>query len=327
MKRTCFVVVMVALASFLAMSSSVGLAGDQFPQKDTTLIVPYSPGGGTDVMARTIVNIVEKYDLYPKEMAVVNKQGGGGAVGKSYVLKQRADGYTFTAADIGNAITPIVVPSTNWTIDDWLYIANMVFDYNALCVKTGSYKDIHAFIKTAKEGQSPLKVGGTSAAGGPDSMCNLKLNQAAGTNIIYVPMKGGGEAVTNLLGGHVDAIWANPSEILGQIEAEKAVALAVAAEKRLASIPAVPTFRELGMNVYYAQQRGYCAKAGIPEEAKTFWIDLFRKVRETPEWKDYLKKNSLEDGWLPGEEFRKWMYDAKDDFVQSLDALKKSMKK
>ncbi|MBW2559523.1 MAG: tripartite tricarboxylate transporter substrate binding protein [Deltaproteobacteria bacterium] len=325
MKRKCFSSGIVVLAAFLAMSS-IGFTEDKFPQKDATLIMPYSPGGGTDVMGRTISRIIEKYNLYPKEIAVVNKPGGGGAVGKAYVMKQRPDGYTITAADIGNAIYPIVVPSTKWKTDDWVYLANMVFDYNLICVKTGSYKDIDSLIKASKQSQAPLKAGGTSAAGGPDSMCSLKLNQAAGTKILYVPMKGGGEVITSLLGGHVDMVWANPSEIQGQIEAGKAVALAVAAEKRLASMPEVPTFRELGMDVYYAQQRGYCAKAGIPEEARVFWIDLLKKVRETTEWKDYLKKSSLEDGWLPGEEFRTWMHDAKDDFVKSLDALKKTMK-
>jgi len=101
MKRICFGVGIVVLVAFLAMSS-VGYTEDKFPQKDATLIMPYSPGGGTDVMARTIVNIVERYNLYPKAIAVVNKPGGGGSIGKSYVLKQRPDGYTLTAADIGN---------------------------------------------------------------------------------------------------------------------------------------------------------------------------------------------------------------------------------
>jgi putative tricarboxylic transport membrane protein len=312
------------ILTILIMMGQIVAAADEYPQKAVTIICPYSPGGGSDVMVRVIAHIIEKKKLVPVPVVVVNKTGGGGLIGKNFVYTKPADGYYMTLADLGNIIYPIVNPSTKWKTSDWVYLANLVYDHNLLCVKSQAYKDLASLMKAAKASEKPFTAGGTGTAGGPDSMCTLKLNEAAGTKISYVPLRGGGEVVTSLLGGHINMGWFNPSEILSQIEAGKAVALAVTSEKRLKVLPKVPTFRELGYDVTYVQQRGLCMKKGTPPEVKKYWIDVLSKVIKTSEWEEgYLKKNSLEDGWLPGVEFDKWVEKEVQDFKKSLDKLKK----
>ena len=153
----------------------------------------------------------------------------------------------------------------------------------------------------------------------------MKFNKTAGIKINYTPMKGGGEVVTALLGGHITMGWFNPSEILPQIAAGKAVALAAAAPKRLSSMPDTPTFKELGYDFYYVQQRGLAMKKGAPPETVKYWIDILGKVRETEAWKKgFLKKKILEDGWLAGDEFSQWMEEAKKDFFETIKMIKAS---
>jgi len=320
MKRTLIISCLFFAFSLISLNA---LAGD-YPDKPITLVVPYSPGGGSDVMARIISSIIKEKKLVPETVMVVNKTGGGGLVGKTYVFKKPGDGYHITLADAGNVVYPVINPSTQWKTADWAYIANMVYDFNILCVKSGTYNDLASLIAAAKSGQSTFSAGGTGSAGGPDSICTLKLNQAAEIKISYLPQKGGGDVVASLLGGHITMGWFNPSEIIPQIEAGKAVPLAITSKERLAVLPQVPTFRELGYNIEYVQQRGLAMKGDVPADIVQYWINVLAKVRDTKEWQDgYLKKNSLEDGWLPGQEFKKWMEHEVEDFKSSLKALKK----
>jgi putative tricarboxylic transport membrane protein len=185
-------------------------------------------------------------------------------------------------------------------------------DINLIIVKAdsplNSAKDLVEAIK--KKGPKTVSIAG-SAIGGPDQIGHLVLNKAAQQQFSYVPHNSGGEVVTNLLGGHIDAALANPNECIGQLEAKQVKVLAVCTEKRSPMFPNNPTFREQGYDVVSVQTRSMVGRAGIPKEAIDYWISVLGKMRETPERKEYLKKNLLEDGWLVKEEFFK---DAENDY-------------
>jgi putative tricarboxylic transport membrane protein len=137
-----------------------------------------------------------------------------------------------------------------------------------------------------------------------DHIANISLNRAAKVDLTYVPFKSGGEVMTNLLGGHVDAAWANPNECIGQLEGGQVRALAVAAEQRLKLLSQVPTMRELGFNVISTQWRAVGARGDLPKAIADFWVGVLDKVRKNDEWrKGYLEKSVLEDGWLTGDAF------------------------
>jgi putative tricarboxylic transport membrane protein len=161
-----------------------------------------------------------------------------------------------------------------------------------------------------KKGSKSVSIAGTGI-GGPDQFANIALNKASKQQFNYVPYNSGGEVTTNILGGHVDAAWANPNECVGQLDAKQVKIIGVATEKRSALFPNHATLREQGFDAISLQTRSIVGKAGIPMQAVDYWVQLLDKVRKTPEWKEYLKKFLLDDGWLVKEEFLK---DADNDY-------------
>ncbi len=288
------------------------LAQGKYPTKPIDIIVPYAPGGGTDIMFRTIEKILSQYKLVPQPINIINKPGGGGAIGKAFCLSRPADGYTFTCFDIGT-VSQQIDGKAKWDYrKDFSYIARLVSDINLLIARIDSpyntVKDLVEAIK--KKGPKSISIGGT-AIGGPDQFANILLNKATKQQFNYVPYNSGGEVVTNLLGGHVDAAWANPNECIGQLEAKQVKILGVATEKRSPLFPDLPTIKEQGYDMISIQTRSMVSKAGIPAEAIDYWVTVLGKMRATPEWKEFLKKFLLEDGWLVKEDFLK---DADNDY-------------
>ena len=322
MKRLTFLSLLICVLNFVFYSN---VFADGFPKKPLTIIVPYSSGGGSDIMVRTITQIIKDNKLSPKPIVVVNKTGGGGLVGKNFVWNKPADGYTVTLADIGNVVHPFIKESLQWGTGDWDYLSNMVFDVNLLCVKADTYKNLNELVSAIKNSEKLLTAGGTGPIGSPNSVSTIKLSRAIGRKINYVPMKGGGKVVTALMGGHISMGWFNPSEIISQINAGKIIAIAVASPERISSMPEIATFKELlGYDLVSIQQRGLAMKKGAPPEALQFWQDILMKVSQSEEWAEYLKNKILEDGWLAGVEFEKWMTDAKNDFRKTLKFLKET---
>ncbi|MBI4594659.1 MAG: tripartite tricarboxylate transporter substrate binding protein, partial [Candidatus Rokubacteria bacterium] len=192
---------------------------------------------------------------------------------------------------------------------DFTYIARMVTDVNLLVVRKESpYRTLEEFVRAARgKGKGGLSVAGTGT-GGVDHIANISMNRAAKVDLTYVPFKSGGEVMTNLLGGHIDAAWANPNECIGQLEAGQARALAVAAEQRLKLLSSIATMRELGFDVISTQWRAVGAGGNLPKPIVDFWVGVLDKVRKTDEWrKGNLEKNVLEDGWLIGDAFLKFV--------------------
>jgi len=287
-------------------------AQGKYPTKPIDIIVPYAPGGGTDIMFRNIEKIISRYKLVPQPINIINKPGGGGAIGKAFCLSRPTDGYTFTCFDIGT-VSQQIDGKAKWDFrKDFTYIARLVSDINLIIVRADSpinnAKDLVEAIQ--KKGPKSISVGGT-AMGSPDHFGNIALNKATKLEFNYVPYNSGGEVVTNLLGGHIDAAWANPNECVGQLEAKQVKIIGVCTEKRSPLFPNHPTMREQGYDVISTQTRSMVARAGIPAEVVDYWVQVLDKVRKTPEWKEYLKKFLLDDGWLVKEDFFK---DAVNDY-------------
>ncbi|MGH7390772.1 MAG: Bug family tripartite tricarboxylate transporter substrate binding protein [Candidatus Rokuibacteriota bacterium] len=309
--RTSRGVVRWASLAVMALVSGVvaGPAAAQYPTRPVELVVPYAPGGGTDIMYRQIVKVIEQHKLIPVAMTVVNRSGGSGVVGKSYAINKPRDGYTLVAVDQGNGQQELLGNATWDFRKDFTYIARMVTDVNLLVVRKESpFKTVEELLAAARsKGKGGLSVAGTGS-GGVDHIANISLNRAAKVDMTYVPFKSGGEVMTNLLGGHTDAAWANPNECIGQLESGQVRALGVAAEQRLALLSKVPTMRELGFDVVSTQWRAVGAGGNLPRPIVDYWVGVLDKVRKTEEWrKGYLEKSVLEDGWLTGDAFLKFV--------------------
>lgn len=298
---------LAAIAVVLGVAAEPAAA--QYPTRPVELVVPYAPGGGTDIMYRQIVKVIELEKLVPVAMTVVNRSGGSGVVGKSYAINKPRDGYTLVAVDQGNGQQELLGHAT-WNFQkDFTYIARMVTDVNLLIVRKDSpYRTLQEFLAAARaKGKGGVSVAGTGS-GGVDHIANISTNRAAKVDLTYVPFKSGGEVMTNLLGGHTDAAWANPNECISQLEAGQVRALAVAAEQRLKLLSSVPTMRELGFNVISTQWRAIGAGGNLPKPVVDYWVGVLDKVRKSDEWrKGYLEKSVLEDGWLTGDAFLKFV--------------------
>lgn len=167
-----------------------------------------------------------------------------------------------------------------------------------------------AYLNAAKDNPAALKMGGTGTAQ-EDQIITIQLEQATGAKFIYVPFKGGGDVVTNLVGGHVDSTVNNPNEAVGHWKAGRLRPLGIFDTERL-QLPdweAIPTMKEQGYDIAYLMLRGIFGAPGIPREAQAWYIDLFRKVTETPEWRDFTDKGGLKRAFLTGPEFVSWLED------------------
>jgi putative tricarboxylic transport membrane protein len=177
-----------------------------------------------------------------------------------------------------------------------------------LSVKADSkYQTVEEFVKAAKEKPGQLTIAGTGT-NSEDHIFTYLFEKAAGIKVKYVPFQSGGECVTALMGGHVDAGVMNPNEIQAQTDAKKAKNLAVAAKKRLKDAPDMPTFAEKGYEFFWEQMRGVVGPAGMTPEAVAWWQDTLKKVVATEKWQtQYVKRNLLTPADWTGEDANKYL--------------------
>ncbi len=297
---------------FLIFTLSAGICSAQskYPTKAIDIFVPYSPGGGTDIMYRNMEKIISQYKLVPQPINIINKPGGGGSIGKAACLAKPADGYSFTCFDL-STVSHQIDGKAKWDYrKDFTYIARLVSDINLIIVRSDSPVNNAKDLVEAIKKKGSFSMGGTGV-GGPDQFGNISLNKATKQSFTYVPYNSGGEVLTNLLGGHIDGAWANPNECVGQLEAKQVKIVGVCTDKRSPMFPNHPTMKEQGYNAISIQTRSFVAKGGTSPEIVDYWVQVLDKMRKTPEWTKYLKDSLLEDGWLVKGDFLK---DAENDY-------------
>ncbi len=288
---------MTGLLPAAMLAGTVALAQDDFPRRPIDIVTHASPGGGTDATARSMV-LGTKLAL-DVDMAVVPRTGGGGVVAMNYVYGRPRDGYTVLA------ITPthlfaIARGQGPIKIDDLVAIARSTDDPIVVMVRGDSpVQTLADLIALGKE--RPIKWG-TTQIGGVDHVAGAVLAQRAGTELSVVPFSGGGEIVTNLMGGSVDAAGLNLTEALDQILRGDFRALAVMAEERLESIPDVPTTVELGYDVVFSTVRGYLVLKGTPEERIEILERGMLEGMRQQNYVDYLHGAGLDESSIAGRE-------------------------
>ena len=309
-------------AAALAAASSVAAAQAKYPQRPVEIVVPYAPGGGTDNLMRMITGIIDEHKWSPVPLTVNNRAGGSGAIGYNYLINKKGDSHVIAGA------TPLIVsgkiegrlPGDHRDAMTTLMI--VAIDELMLSVRSESpFKTVDDFVNAARAKAGGLTVGGT-ATFTEDHIFTHLLEQAAKIKVKYVPFNSGGEVTTALMGGHIDAAVENPNEIVAQIEAKKARNLAVAAKKRLADAPDVPTFAEKGYEFYWEQMRGVVGPANMSPEAVKWWQETLKKVTDTDKWKkDYIKRNLLTPTQWTGEEANKYLDGLREKYARALNEL------
>jgi putative tricarboxylic transport membrane protein len=313
--RRCAAVALLALPLASLSAPAVAQDASGYPNKRLSWTIAFGPGGGNDIMSRTLIQIIEKYKLYPSDIVAENRAGGSGAVGWGYLFSQKGNPYHISSTS-GSFITTPLQANTPWKPTDFTPIALLAADDLLLVVKgdskIGSLKD---FVESAK--QKPPSIGGIGAVN-VDFIVPTLLAKQAGFKFEYVSFNKAGELTTALLSNALDAMMVNPGEALGLIKSGDVKPLAYTGAKTPAALGNVPTLAEAGYKADVSMPRGLVLPPGVPAEAQQWWIDTIKKVVQTPEWRDYVEKQILTEQVLYGEDFRGFLKSTQDVFAATL---------
>jgi len=306
MKRNRIVILLSFTLVSLHLLSNVSHA-QKFLTRPIEFVCHAAVGGGSDLMARMVQNVIEREKITSQPIAVVNRAGGAGAIAMAYVAGKKGDPHFWLTATTGFLQTPLQGLS-KYNYKNFTPLANLAYDDFLIIVKADSpYKSMKDLIGAARKKPADLKVGGTYAPG-VDAIVAYLMGKETGTQFNYIPFKSGGEVMIAILGGHVDVGSANPGEALAQVEAKKVRVLGATTERRIAQAPDIPTLKEQGVNVVFQQFRSIAAPQDIPKEAVKYYEELFRKVADSRTWKErYIQENMITwDYKNSAETYRLW---------------------
>jgi tripartite-type tricarboxylate transporter receptor subunit TctC len=276
----------------------------EFPTKEVQIIIPYASGGATDLIFRALAATTGKY--LGKAVIVVNRPGGGGAVGCTEAAQAKPDGYTLVSAITPLTILPHQV-KTAFTYKSFEPVINVVRDPGMFLVRSDApWKSLKEFLDYAKKNPDMITVG-NSGAGGGVHLIALAFEKTAGVKFNHIPFAGGGPSVTALLGGHINAVSVSPPEGIEHVKAGKLKIIALFAEKRFELFPDVPTVKEQGVDFVMGQWRGLAAPKGTPPDVIKKLHDAFKKGMEDPVFIKNAKDMVVNLSYLGPEAFGKLM--------------------
>lgn len=275
------------------------------PRKPINEIIMAGKGGGADKLARLWQSIVQKHKLSPQPLIPINKGGGSGAEALRYMEDHKRNRYDIMVTLDSLYTTPIVIKGLGIDPTTFAPIRLMAKDTFLLWVTRPDIKTIGDYVKAVNAAGGKWKMCGTGT-GQEDSLVTAMLAEAYHLKMIYVPYKGGGTVAAQLIGGHCDSTVNNPSEQLGFYKAGKSHPIAAFTEEPIPGFPA-PTFRSLGKDLVYYMDRMVVGPPGMPKSAQAFYRQLFQKISETAEWKQYVTKNALMPSDLQGAALHRYL--------------------
>jgi tripartite-type tricarboxylate transporter receptor subunit TctC len=281
----------LVLAALLACAVHVP-AHAQFPDRPVAMVVPFPPGGVADTVARPIAEAMGTALRQP--VVIENKAGAGGGIGMAAVAKAKPDGYTILMALSSLVVLPeadkVLGRAPAFTVKDLAPIARITADPTVLAVRADApWKTYADFVAYAKANPGKLNFG-SSGNYGTMHIPMAMLMGSTGTTMTHVPYTGAGPAIVGLLGGQVDAIATGPATVVQHVQAGKVRVLAHWGEARLAVLPDVPTLKELGVPIDYAQWSGIFVPAGTPEPVVQKLREAARAAANDPKVREVLGK-------------------------------------
>jgi len=315
----------------LALAAAAAAAqAQEYPTKPVTMIVAFPPGGVAELVGRPLAASMEKTLGQP--VIIVNRPGAGGAVGTTVAAKAAPDGYTILMTLSSISIFPVSDPLQGkpapYQISDFMPIALVTSDPTVLVVSASSpYKTVQDFVAAAKANPGKINYS-SSGVFGTLHVAMEMFASAAGIELFHIPYQGGGPAVTALLGGQVQALASGPAAAVGQIKAGKMRALAGWGAKRLALMPDLPTFKELGYkDVEFYIWSGVVAPAAVPPSVQHKLRAAVRAAVADPQFVAAMNKVSTPISYLDAPEFKDfWVADAARLRV-AVEKIGKAMKK
>ena len=276
----------ILCAAALAFGTVTGaaLAQDAYPTRPVTMVIPFPPGGVADTVGRPVAEAMGRH--LNQAVVVLNRAGAGGGIGMAQVAKSAPDGYNVLLALSSVVVLPeadrLLNRPPQFELGQLQPIARLTADPTVLVVRADSpWKTYAEFIAFAKANPGRITFG-SSGNYGTMHVPMEQLKAATNSFLLHVPYTGAGPAITGLLGGQVDALASGPASVAGQIKAGKMRALAHWGEGRLATLPDVPSFKELGVPISYSQWSGIFVPAGTPPAVVSKLREAARVAAQDP---------------------------------------------
>src|SRR5438552_17885772 len=278
-------------------------AAAQYPEKPVTMLAGYPPGGLLDIVARLVAEGMKP--RFPKGMNVVNRPGAAGSVAVAEMARSAPDGYTIiTTPHSALVIAPQQQEPAYKTPDDYDPVLNLVAYYPMIAVRTESeYKNIQELIADAKANPGKIRVG--SPGENTSSHLNLEeLMYQAGAKMIHIPFQGWAQSSPALLGGHIEALVAQPGELKGQVEGKRMRVLVNFRPPRRATLPDLPTAKELGWDVANGVWYLLLAPKGTPAPVIRYPHDAAKAAIDDPKLAADMANRGLDVHYRPGSTLR-----------------------
>lgn len=282
---------LAVLATVMVLPVSVVLAAgdDNYPDKTVNYIIPFGPGGESDITARHQQSFFKK--LFDEDLVISYKPGGGGAVGWSQLNGMKGDGYTIMGINLPHIVIKPMQKDVGFKTEDITGVYMFHYTPDALVVTTDSpFKTVQDIIDYAKSNPGKLTTSG-SGKGTANHLAQIRFDKMAGVKTTYVAFKGTGKAVTALLGDQVKAEWGYTS--IGAKHEGKVRLLAVAMEKRHPKFPDVPTFKELGFDIVSGAYRGIAVPKSTPEPIRVQLSEMIAQINADPEFRERMENDGM----------------------------------
>ncbi len=286
------------------------------PDRAVTMMVPASPGGGSDISGRALAAAIE--DVTDVDVNVENREGAGGAVGYSYLLSQAGNPNILVASETALLSVPIL-QDVEFDFTDFTPIMKVADDYTLMVTTADSpFDDCADVVQAAESGRV---VAGITGKAGLDNVVLTLAEQETGVEFDRVSYDSGGELLTGLLGGDVQIGSLNPGEVLGHIRSGDIKALCAFAEQRYdyPALKDIPTAKEQGIDVAFAQYRGVVAPGDLTDAQRDYWIGVLKKVLKTDAYRAWLEDGLMQPSELAGDDFTAYLKESDQTLRQAFN--------
>lgn len=306
----------------LALSAAVlpiTASAQSYPEKNIQFVVPWPAGGGADNFVRSLQPGVEK--ALGQTIVVRNTSGGGGAVGYMQAAAARADGYTVTVPT--NAVFTLQgLGHVQLDHEQFDYLARVFVESYVFATRVNDqWKSVKDIAEEAKANPRKIKIG-FSGVGSSTHVMAVVLGKTLGVEFDFVPYDGGGKAVAAVMGGHIDGVLLNPSEVVSAVDSGRMKAVVVTGEERASALPDTPTMKESGYDLVVEQWRGVAAPKGVAPEVRAAWEKAVREAAADPKFVETARKMGAEVRPLFGEDLQKFVKATADLMINEAAALK-----
>ncbi|MEO7152260.1 MAG: tripartite tricarboxylate transporter substrate binding protein [Burkholderiaceae bacterium] len=279
------------------------------PTKNVEIVVGSAPGGSNDKTARAVEKIVSAKKLLPGTLTVVNKPGGGGNLQLSYMAQHAGDPHVIMVTT-PTLLSAHITGNSPLGVGDFTPIASMVNDYVVYAVNAeSSIKTGKDLVDRLKKDPRSVSIGFSTGLGTHNHIAAALLMKTIGGDpkvLKVVAFKGAAEAITTLMGGHIDMVTTAAGNVAPHVASGKLRVVAVAAPNRMVGeMASVPTWKEQGVDLVWGNWRAIMGPKGLTPAQVATWEGVLRKVVESPEWKQDLAQNYWSDDFTTGEQLKK----------------------